>query len=60
MTKEIESAPAVQKPAEWPFIIEFFMVECADFRCMAYCDEAGVWRNAFNHAELPGDVHILE
>ena len=50
----------LQQPAEGPFLIEFFMVEGDDFRCMAYCDQAGKWRNAFNHVELPGVVHILE
>jgi len=55
-----EPATEDQKTAEWPFLIEFFMVEGADFRCMAYCDQAGCWRNAFNHVELPGEIRILE
>jgi len=43
-----------------PFVIEFFMVQCPGFRCMAYRDEAGSWRSAFSHQELPEDVYILE
>jgi len=59
MTKP-ESVPVFQKPAEWPFVIEFFMVEGAGYRGMAYCDKEGKWRKAFTHNELPGDIHILE
>jgi len=60
MTMPMEPETEVQKPAERPFLIEFFMVEGADFRCMAYRDQAGCWRNAFNHVELPGKIHIWE
>ncbi len=43
-----------------PFIVEFFMVQGIGYRCMAYCDEDGKWRNAFNNGELYGDIRILE
>jgi hypothetical protein len=53
--------PRPGNPAETsPFIIEFFLVQCAGRQCMAYCDDEGKWRGAFNHRELPGAVRVLE
>lgn len=53
--------PAVEPPAEAaPFLIEFFMVQGPGYRCVAYCDQQGRWRNAFNNEELFGDIQILE
>jgi hypothetical protein len=60
MTTQIEPASAVQPPAEGPFLVEFFMVEGVGFRCMAYCDPDGKWRNAINDGELPGDIRLVE
>ena len=42
-----------------PFIFEFFLVQGISFRCMAYRDNDGKWRGAFNNMELPGAVRIL-
>jgi hypothetical protein len=41
-------------------LIEFFLVQGVGFRCTAYCDPVGKWRDAFTNAELPGEVQILE
>ena len=41
-------------PREKPFI-----VQCADFRCMAYRDSRGQWRDYFNGDEISGEVTIL-
>jgi hypothetical protein len=60
MITQTEKECAVQQPAEWPFVVEFFIVEGTGFRCMAYRDPEGKWRNAFNHEELSGDVQLLE
>jgi hypothetical protein len=60
MTTQIDLAPAFQKTAEGPFVVEFFMVEGASFRCMAYRDQNGKWRNAFNHGELTGEIQFVE
>lgn len=43
-----------------PFVVEFFMVQGIGFRCMAYCDQDGKWRNALSHEELWGDICLLE
>jgi hypothetical protein len=43
-----------------PFIIEFFMVQGVGFRCAAYRDPDGRWREAFNNEELFGEIQILE
>jgi hypothetical protein len=43
-----------------PFVLEFFMVQGLGFRGMAYCDEDGNWRNAFNHDQLMGRIYLLE
>jgi len=43
-----------------PFVVEFFMVQGLGFRGMAYCDERGNWRNAFNNDQLMGHIYLLE
>jgi hypothetical protein len=45
---------------ESPFLLEFFMVQGFGFRCMAYRDDDGRWRTAFDHQELAGRVWISE
>jgi len=50
---------AKAREEESPFIIEFYMVQCIGFQCMAYRDEDGKWRTALDNSELPGDVIIL-
>lgn len=42
-----------------PFILEFFMVQGRGFRCMAYRNHDGKWREAFDHEELPGAIRVL-
>lgn len=42
-----------------PFDSEFFFVQGVNFKCMAYRDDLGKWRGAFNHLELPGMIHVL-
>lgn len=60
MTTQFQPASAPQQPPEWPFVTEFFMVESPCYRGMAYRDQEGKWRNAFNHVELSGEIQILE
>ena len=61
MTPLCEPKATVEKPGELsPFVVEFFMVQGAGFRCMAYRDSDGRWRAAFNNDELFGDIYILE
>ena len=43
-----------------PFVHEFFLVQGSGFRCMAYRNEDGKWRGAFDHVELPGAIRVLE
>ena len=42
-----------------PFIIEFVMVHCYGMKFMAYQDEAGQWRTAYEHRLLPEPVEVL-
>jgi hypothetical protein len=51
--------PAKEHEAASPFIREFYIIECAGLRGMAYHNGHGKWRAAFDHRELPDDVHIL-
>lgn len=43
-----------------PFLLEFFMVQGAGFKGMAYRNSDGKWRSAFDHIELPGTIRVLE
>jgi hypothetical protein len=36
-----------------------FIVQCADFRCMAYRDSSGKWLDYFNGDEIKGEVKIV-
>jgi len=47
------------KASQSPFNTEFIMVQCCGLRFMAYQDEAGKWRTAYEHRELPGQVQVL-
>jgi hypothetical protein len=61
MMQKTERVSANDAPTEAsPFIVEFFMVQGPDFRCMAYRDQNGKWRKTLNDEELTGDVYILE
>lgn len=61
MITQCEPAAGSQQSAgASPFLIEFFVVQGTGFRCVAYCDTEGRWRNAFNNEELFGEIRILE
>jgi hypothetical protein len=56
-----ETAEPAATPAEAnPFLLEFFVVEGPGYRCTAYRDAAGQWREAFSNEELFGDIQIVE
>jgi hypothetical protein len=56
-----EPAPAVENPVNFsPFIHEFFMVQVNGSLDMAYRDEAGKWRAAYQDDELSGDISVFE
>lgn len=54
-----ETAPRLAAESS-PFLTEFFMVQTEYFRCMAFRDHAGVWREAFSHDELTGEICLVE
>lgn len=61
MITQCEPVAGSQQSAEAaPFLIEFFVVQGTGFRCVAYCDADGRWRNAFTNEELFGEIRILE
>jgi len=43
-----------------PFVFQFCLVQGINFRCVAYCDQQGTWRDASNQEELFGDIQILK
>jgi hypothetical protein len=49
----------MNKENESPFIIEFTMVHCAGYNWMAYRDESGRWRDAYDNFVLPEPVKVL-
>jgi hypothetical protein len=36
------------------------IVRCQDFRCLAFRDQEGRWRDAFSGKELPPVLEVLE
>ena len=36
-----------------------FIVQCPEFRCMAYRDSSGKWVDYFNGDEIKGEVKIV-
>jgi len=36
-----------------------FIVQCVNYRCMAYRDSSGKWRDYFNGEEIQGEVLII-
>ena len=56
----------VTKPADTAFVKRAkslrerpFIVQCTDFRCMAYRDTNGKWVDYFNGDEIKGEVKIV-
>jgi len=36
-----------------------FLVRCETFRCLAYQDQGGQWRNAYDHSELRSFKEVI-
>ena len=51
------AAQTLTNPKPVPF--QFFLVQGVNFRCIAYCDPQGMWRDALNQEELFGEIRIL-
>jgi len=47
-----------QQDSELPPIGQRVLVECDDYRCLAYRGETGRWYNAFNNQELPKIIRV--
>jgi len=61
MTASSDPVVAVKKAAaKPPFIIQFFVVQGINFRCLACCGQQGTWHDAINQEELCGDIRIFE
>jgi len=60
LTSTLDWQADVEKPTEFPFLEEFFMVSAGGYRGMAYQDKNGRWRKARTHEELHGDIYLLE
>jgi hypothetical protein len=61
MTQQLQSNVAstgAHDPS--PFLVEFFMVWGAGQKCMAYQEQDGSWRRAFDGQQLTGNVVIVE
>jgi hypothetical protein len=53
---DLELRPAPQKS---PHAAEYFLVRCPGFRCLAYKDPEGNWRNAHDTSLLPEVLEVL-
>jgi hypothetical protein len=43
-----------------PAIGEKVLVQAEGFRCLAFRDKDGKWRNAFSGDELPGTIRVIK
>jgi hypothetical protein len=43
-----------------PAIGEQVLVQAEGFRCLAFRDKDGKWRNAFSRDELPGTIRVIK
>ena len=55
-----EPALAAEPSEPSPFLLEFFLVQGIGFRCTAYRDLDGKWRDALNHEELFGEISVVD
>jgi hypothetical protein len=39
---------------------EVMLVQCEQFRCLAFRDRQGKWRSPFSKMELPRVVHVIK
>lgn len=39
---------------------DFVLVQGEGFRCIAYQDGNGIWREAFNNLAIPGTIRVLK
>ncbi len=49
-----------QKENDLPPVGQEVLVQCSSFKCMAYRDSEGKWRDAFDGRELPKVIQIIE
>ena len=60
ITKTSDRVFAAKRPSHTqPFVFQFCLVQGINFRCVAYCDQQGTWRDASSQAELFGNIQIL-
>ncbi len=60
VSENLPARPPAAKPADDPpFIVKFVLVQFINGTCLAYQDQANVWREAANHQELFGFVRVL-
>ncbi len=57
--KPLKTQCMPKQTGDSPFLVEFVMVQCVNFVCMAYQDKNEVWRNAYNNDVLPEPVQVL-
>jgi hypothetical protein len=43
-----------------PAMGEQVLVQAEGFRCLAFRDKDGKWRNAFSRDELPGTIRVIK
>ena len=61
MNTQLETSNATKHAAvPIPPLIEFHLVQGACFRCVAYRDHHGIWRDALNNQELFGEITVIE
>jgi len=58
MQATMSPPPAAVPVVAAPILLEFFLVQGVGFRCLAYLDPAGCWRDALSNEELVGDIQI--
>lgn len=53
------SGPQANSSSE-PYVYREAIVQCEGYRCLAYVDKDGIWKNHSNSARIAGQVVVLE
>jgi len=60
MHDDLQAPKPNDPPNHLPPIGEQVLVQAEGFRCLAFRDKDGKWRNVFGRDELPGIIRVIK